>query len=164
VTGAELTTLVGALTGVSPEAGVPVVEIGGAGVPATVVITPFGRVLVNVESGASEDVLPSVADWPEVFRVFSETVCTGFASSTVEVSRAMNQITGPTASRTDSELTIGPTGLRRPWRARVLARCRPGLGESVMGGRILFVRRSECFVVPRAAVVQVRADFPAIEQ
>src|SRR3954452_2715256 len=116
-----------------------------AGVPTTaVVVRPFGSVLVTVIIGTPVFVVPSTA--PPSWRVSSETFSTLVASLTVELSRDISQTTGPIARRTDNALTIGPVRPRLRRGARLLPRCRRGVGESVMGGRILFV-----FVVPSVA-------------
>jgi hypothetical protein len=133
--------VVGMVVGIVGTTGVPPADPVGltAEVPLSVgaVMLPFGNVAVTVGTAVlwpalSEPLAEVGAELSaETFRTL-----VGLSLATVEPSwDVITQTTGPMASSTDSALTIGPIRPRR----RALLRCRPGVGESLIGWRILFV-------------------------
>ncbi|GAA1609581.1 hypothetical protein GCM10009742_70250 [Kribbella karoonensis] len=143
--GELLTELPGELLGVpavlGDSEGEPGAEPTAAGPTTAVVVAPFGKVFVIVIIG------PVVV--PSSTRLFSTTFTTRSAPSVREVPCDISQTTGPIATSTESALTTGPTRPRLRRGARLLPRCRRGVGESVMG----WANPLRFFVMPKQRVV-----------
>jgi hypothetical protein len=114
------------------------------------VVLPFGSATETVGTAVFWSVLSEpLAEVGAELSAETFRTMVGSSLATVEPSwDVITQTTGPTASSTDSALTIGPIRPRR----RAVLRCRPGVGESLIGWRILFV------VVPRGYRLETLTD------